>query len=71
LVNQGLTLGELTRHLDVSKQAASQLVDTLVTRAYLQRSPDPVDRGRMTIKLTARVRRARRRRAAPVAAARR
>jgi DNA-binding MarR family transcriptional regulator len=38
----------------VSKQAAGQLVDTLVTRGYLDRSPDPEDRRRLTITLTQR-----------------
>jgi DNA-binding MarR family transcriptional regulator len=38
----------------VSKQAAGQLVDTLVTRGYLDRSPDPDDRRRLTVTLTER-----------------
>ena len=36
----------------VSKQAASQLVDTLVTRGYVVRVPDPGDRRRVSIALT-------------------
>ncbi len=35
-----------------SKQAASQLVDTLVTRGYLTRSPAPDDRRRVVLTLT-------------------
>ena len=40
--------------LAVSKQAASQLVDTLVTRGYVERTPDPDDRRRVTVGLTER-----------------
>jgi DNA-binding MarR family transcriptional regulator len=46
------SLTELTQRLGVTKQAASQLVDTLVTRGYLHRGPDPDDRRRMRIELT-------------------
>jgi DNA-binding MarR family transcriptional regulator len=38
--------------LGLSKQAASQLIDTLVLRAYLQRRFDPEDRRRMELRLT-------------------
>jgi DNA-binding MarR family transcriptional regulator len=47
-------LGRIIKELGVSKQAAGQLVDTLVTRGYLDRSPDPDDRRRLTITLTER-----------------
>ncbi len=40
--------------LGVTKQAASQLIDTLVIRGYLTREVDPEDRRRMTISLTGR-----------------
>ena len=40
--------------LDVSKQAASQLIDTLVTRGYVRRALDPQDRRRMVVSLTPR-----------------
>ena len=33
-------LGQLVKELGVSKQAAGQLVDTLVLRGYLERTPD-------------------------------
>ena len=42
------------RELGVSKQAAGQLVDTLVLRGYLERSVDPEDRRRLTLTLTER-----------------
>jgi DNA-binding MarR family transcriptional regulator len=48
----GSPLGGIIRHLGVSKQAGGQLVDTLVIRGYLERSPDPDDRRRMTVTLT-------------------
>jgi DNA-binding MarR family transcriptional regulator len=40
--------------LGMSKQAASQLIDTLVLRGYLERRIDPDDRRRMGVRLTAR-----------------
>jgi len=44
----------LVKQLKVSKQAAGQLVDTLVLRGYLKREPDEEDRRRFTIRLTER-----------------
>lgn len=51
-------LGQLIEELGISKQSASQLVDTLVTRGYLQRTEDPNDRRKLTITLTERGRHA-------------
>jgi DNA-binding MarR family transcriptional regulator len=45
-------LGELIVELGMSKQAAGQLVDTLVVRGYLTREPDPDDRRKLTVALT-------------------
>lgn len=45
-------LGRLIEQLGMSKQAAGQLVDTLVTRGYLARQVDPDDRRRLMVKLT-------------------
>jgi DNA-binding MarR family transcriptional regulator len=50
----GSPLSQIITGLGVSKQAAGQLVDTLVVRGYLERSPDPDDRRRMTVSLTER-----------------
>jgi len=50
----GAPLGTIIAQLGVSKQAAGQLVDTLVVRGYLDRAPDPSDRRRMTVTLTER-----------------
>jgi DNA-binding MarR family transcriptional regulator len=47
-------LGRLVQELRISKQAAGQLVDTLVTRGYLARDGDPLDRRRLVITLTER-----------------
>src|ERR1700742_1488990 len=47
-------LGQLIRELRISKQAAGQLVDTLVLRGYLSRSVDDTDRRRLTVALTER-----------------
>lgn len=47
-------LGQLVRELGVSKQAAGQLVDTLVLRGYLERKADEEDRRKLTVTLTER-----------------
>lgn len=54
VVNQGVAARDLVRQLGVSKQAASQLVDTLVVRGYLERTPDEQDRRRVTLRATER-----------------
>jgi DNA-binding MarR family transcriptional regulator len=54
IAGTGAQLSQIITELGVSKQAAGQLVDTLVTRGYLDRSPDPGDRRRLTITLTQR-----------------
>jgi DNA-binding MarR family transcriptional regulator len=50
----GAQLSRIIKELGVSKQAAGQLIDTLVSRGYLDRSVDPRDRRRLTISLTER-----------------
>jgi DNA-binding MarR family transcriptional regulator len=52
--NHGGTAVDMIRGLGVTKQAASQLIDTLVLRGYLTRDVNPEDRRRMTIALTER-----------------
>lgn|SRR5882757_224749 len=47
-------LSTLVLALKASKQAAGQLVDTLVLRGYLKREADEEDRRRFTVKLTER-----------------
>jgi DNA-binding MarR family transcriptional regulator len=50
----GSPLSEIIARLRISKQAAGQLVETLVLRGYLVRSVDPDDRRRMKVSLTER-----------------
>jgi DNA-binding MarR family transcriptional regulator len=45
---------DVVASLGLSKQAASQLIDTLVLRDYLERRNDPEDRRRMGVRLTER-----------------
>jgi len=45
-------LASLIRDLRISKQAAGQLVDTLVNRGYLARTVDDQDRRRLIVTLT-------------------
>jgi DNA-binding MarR family transcriptional regulator len=54
LSRTGAPLAEVIRWLGVSKQAAGQLVDTLVLRGYLERSVDEEDRRRLRVNLTER-----------------
>jgi len=54
IARTGAPLSQIIKELGVSKQAAGQLVDTLVMRGYLGRSVDPEDRRRLTISLTER-----------------
>jgi DNA-binding MarR family transcriptional regulator len=50
----GSQLADIIKELGVSKQAAGQLVDTLVLRGYLARNVDAEDRRRLNVELTAR-----------------
>jgi DNA-binding MarR family transcriptional regulator len=50
----GAPLSAIIARLGVSKQAAGQLVDTLVIRGYLNRSVDTQDRRQLKITLTER-----------------
>ena len=50
----GLPLSDVIANMGVSKQTASQLVDTLVIRGYIERSVDPDDLRRVILTLTER-----------------
>lgn len=52
LAGGGATVGELARHLDVTKQAASQMVEDLVGKGYVERHPHPGDARARLIVLT-------------------
>ena len=58
IVNNGGSAADLIRELGISRQAASQLIDTLVLRGYLERAASTDDRRRMTITVTERGRQA-------------
>lgn len=52
LARSSAPLGAIIKDLQVSKQAAGQLIDTLVLRGYLAREVDAQDRRRLTLSLT-------------------
>jgi DNA-binding MarR family transcriptional regulator len=52
IARNGPSVGDTAAQLGVSKQAASQLIDTLVLRGYVERRPDPDDRRRLVVDLT-------------------
>lgn len=54
MANHGGSAVEMIRGLGVSRQAASQLIDTLVVRGYLAREVNDEDRRRLDITLTER-----------------
>lgn len=51
---EGATAGELGVRLNVTKQAAGQMVDELTRLGYVTREPDPHDGRRRLVKLTPR-----------------
>ncbi|OIJ86327.1 MarR family winged helix-turn-helix transcriptional regulator [Streptomyces colonosanans] len=54
LAPDGATVTELAAHLGVTKQAASQLVDEMVRKGYVERRPHPEDARARLIMLTER-----------------
>jgi DNA-binding MarR family transcriptional regulator len=50
----GATVTELAAHLGVTKQAASQLVDELARKGYVERRPHPEDARARLVVLTER-----------------
>src|SRR5918997_276862 len=54
LAGGGATVVDLAPHLDVTKQAASQMVDDLVTKGYVERRPRPGDARARLLVLTER-----------------
>lgn len=48
----GVPIRQLMRELGITKQGAGQLVDTLVARGYLVRTPDETDRRQLIVTLT-------------------
>lgn len=52
LAPDGATITQLAEHLDVTRQAAAQLVDELIAKGYVQRSRHPDDARARLITLT-------------------
>ncbi|HTS95475.1 MAG TPA: MarR family transcriptional regulator [Streptosporangiaceae bacterium] len=50
----GATITQLAEHLDVTRQAAAQLVDELMAKGYVERRPHPQDARARLIVLTGR-----------------
>ncbi|MBY8878567.1 MarR family winged helix-turn-helix transcriptional regulator [Actinacidiphila acidipaludis] len=50
----GATVTEIAEHLGVTRQAASQIVDELVAKGYVERRPHPVDARARLVVLTTR-----------------
>ena len=48
----GATITQLAEHLDISRQAAAQLVDELLAKGYVRRQPHPDDARARLITLT-------------------
>ena len=48
----GATITQLAEHLDVTRQAAAQLVDELIAKGYVERQPHPHDARARLIVLT-------------------
>ncbi|MGP8000782.1 MAG: MarR family winged helix-turn-helix transcriptional regulator [Streptosporangiaceae bacterium] len=48
----GATITQLAEHLDVTRQAAAQLVDELIAKGYVERRPHPRDARARLIVLT-------------------
>nr|WP_095877267.1 MarR family winged helix-turn-helix transcriptional regulator [Streptomyces sp. TLI_235] len=54
LAPDGATVGDLAEHLGVTKQAASQMVEELVRKGYVERHPHPGDARARLVVLTER-----------------
>ena len=54
IARTGAPLSQIIKEIGASKQAAGQLVNSLVLRGYLERAVDPDDRRRLTVTLTER-----------------
>jgi DNA-binding MarR family transcriptional regulator len=52
MANHHASAVDMIRGLGVTRQAASQLIDTLVVRGYLTREVNPADRRRLNVELT-------------------
>lgn len=53
LTDEGRTMGELTKALDIPPASLTRIVDSLATEALVYRRPDPTDRRLVVIHLSA------------------
>jgi len=49
-----MTVSELARHLEITKQGAAQIIDDMEQRGYVERQPDPDDRRARLVRLSPR-----------------
>ena len=49
---QGLTITDINRQLNISKQQMTNIIDKLVSAGYVSKEPDPVDRRRLVITIS-------------------
>ena len=49
---QGLTITDISRQLNISKQQMTNIIDNLVSAGYVSKEPDPVDRRRLVITIS-------------------
>ena len=49
---QGLTITDISRQLNISKQQMTNIIDKLVNAGYVSKEPDPVDRRRLVITIS-------------------
>ena len=49
---QGLTITDISRQLNISKQQMTNIIDKLVSAGYVSKEPDPVDRRRLVITIS-------------------
>ena len=49
---QGMTITDISRQLNISKQQMTNIIDKLVSAGYVSKEPDPVDRRRLVITIS-------------------
>ena len=49
---QGLTITDISRQLNISKQQMTNIIDKLVSAGYVSKEPDPKDRRRLVITIS-------------------
>ena len=49
---QGLTITDISRQLNISKQQMTNIIDKLLSAGYVSKEPDPKDRRRLVITIS-------------------